>query len=104
MQARKIMMVSVIALAAVPSMAQNVRTREACDLLVRTRMMDEVHSAAQLEKFIRACQAGTLNLSARSISRTPHANPQYNVYSSDGRFVGADPDPMVRDELRREAE
>jgi hypothetical protein len=30
------------------------------------------------------------------------SNPRYDVYSTSGRCRGADPDPMIRDMLRRD--
>jgi len=33
--------------------------------------------------------------------RTTHRSP-YSVYSSRGNYIGADPDPRVRDQLRRD--
>jgi hypothetical protein len=29
-------------------------------------------------------------------------NPAWDVYNSEGHYVGSDPDPLVRDELRRD--
>ena len=66
--------------------------------------MHEVHGSAQIERFVRRCEAGEINVSARPVSRQPHPNPAYNVYDLSGKFIGADPDPLVRDELLREAE
>src|SRR5258708_4115275 len=80
--------------------AQN--SRQACEDLAKQRGMHEVHGSSQIERFVRRCEAGEVNVSPRAVSRQPHANPAYNVYSSDGRFIGADPDPLIRDELSRE--
>lgn len=32
----------------------------------------------------------------------PSANPRNDVYDIQGRYVGSDPDPLVRDQLRRD--
>jgi hypothetical protein len=32
----------------------------------------------------------------------PSANPRNDVYNTQGRYIGSDPDPLVRDQLRRD--
>jgi hypothetical protein len=80
------------------------KSRQACEDLAKQRGMHEVHESTQIERFVRRCEVGEINVSARSVSRQLHPNPAYNVYNLSGRFIGADPDPLVRDELLREAE
>lgn len=31
-------------------------------------------------------------------------NPAWDVYSRSGKYIGSDPDPLIRGELRRESE
>jgi hypothetical protein len=41
---------------------------------------------------------------SRSAKRSTkrHVNRSHNVYSTRGRYIGSDPDPRVRDQLRRD--
>src|SRR5439155_5097107 len=34
--------------------------------------------------------------------RAHSPNPAWDVYNSQGHYVGSDPDPLIRDELRRD--
>jgi len=83
------------------STASAQQSRQACEALARQRGMHEVHGSTQIERFVANCVSGKIRPSATAISRTPHANPAYNVYDN-GKFIGADPDPQVRSELLRD--
>jgi hypothetical protein len=43
----------------------------------------------------------TTRSAKRSTSRR-HVNRSRNVYSTRGRYIGSDPDPRIRDQLRRD--
>ena len=97
-------LIAIVGISAMTGLSTTVsaqQSRQTCEALARQRGMHEVHGSAQIEKFVANCESGKIRPSASAISRTPHANPEYNVYDR-GRFIGSDPDPRVRSELLRD--
>jgi hypothetical protein len=58
-------------------------------------------SVDQLPQTYRYGQPSTTQGPHRTVQRHS-ANPANDVYDTEGYYVGSDPDPLVRDELRRD--
>ena len=59
-------------------------------------------SAQSIKSKKQTTTGTTQEQKARATGNSPSGNPQWDVYVR-GEYVGSDPDPRVRDTLRREA-
>jgi hypothetical protein len=59
-------------------------------------------SVDQLPRQYQSGQPSHVTGSGRHVVHGHSANPANDVYDTEGRYVGSDPDPLVRDELSRD--
>jgi hypothetical protein len=59
-------------------------------------------SVDQLPRQYQSSQPTNRTTGGRHVMERHSTNPAFDVYDTEGHYVGSDPDPLIRDELRRD--